>query len=127
MNQLLRIWDTTVGKKVVMALTGIVLVGFITGHMLGNLLLLSGPESINTYAQILHAEPALLWMVRIVMLVSFPAHIVAAVQLTAREGNARPVAYKQLKKQTSTIAAQTMRIGGPVLMVFVIFTWRTTP
>src|SRR6201987_6370818 len=87
-NRLALFWDSAIGKKVVMAVTGIVLVGFVIAHMLGNLKIFLGPEAIDAYAVFLRTmgEPMLpysllLWVVRIVMLASGAMRITAAVPL----------------------------------------------
>ena len=88
-HPILAIWHTMIGKKVVMAVTGIVLIGFVIGHVLGNLKIFAGPEQINAYSRFLRefgmpelGYGQLLWLVRIVLLVCVTLHITAAVQLT---------------------------------------------
>src|SRR3989440_9156602 len=99
-NPAVVLWGTMVGKKVVMAVTGIVLVGFVVAHMLGNLKIFLGAEAIDAYAVFLRTmgEPALpsgllLWGVRIVLLACVALHITAAVQLTRMNRAGRPQSY----------------------------------
>jgi succinate dehydrogenase / fumarate reductase cytochrome b subunit len=122
------LWRTTVGKKVVMALTGVVLVGFVVGHMIGNLKIFLGEKAINDYAAFLRevGEPllpyeALLWVARIVLLVSVALHIFAAIELTRQSWAARPVAYGEKQSIATSYAALTMRYGGVVIALFVVY------
>src|SRR6202166_255253 len=97
-NRLLALWSSVIGKKVVMAVTGAVLILFVIAHMVGNLKIFSGPEEINAYSRLLRevgwpelGSGQLLWIVRIVLLVCAFLHITAAVQLTRMNWQARPV------------------------------------
>jgi succinate dehydrogenase / fumarate reductase cytochrome b subunit len=121
MGALVRFWRSTVGKKVVMAVTGVLLVGFIIGHAMGNLIVFRGPEAFNAYAAFLKSNMNLLWTARAGLLVAVVLHIVAAVQLTRRQQLARPVGYERRDPQVSTFAARTIRWGGVVLLVFVVY------
>jgi succinate dehydrogenase / fumarate reductase cytochrome b subunit len=121
MGWLLQFWDSTIGKKVVMAVTGIGLVLFTLTHMLGNLQVFLGAQAFNDYAHKLQSLGPLLWVARIGLLVMAIAHIVSAVQLTARARAARPQGYAKRESQISTLASRTMRIGGIVLATFIIF------
>ncbi|MGD0646888.1 MAG: succinate dehydrogenase cytochrome b subunit [Acidobacteriaceae bacterium] len=127
-NQIAALWDSMIGKKVVMAITGAVLVLFVIMHMIGNLKILSGPDNINAYAVFLRevGRPELgygqlLWIVRIILLICVILHVTAVIQLTRMNQVARPVAYNVKKSLRTTIAAQTMRCGGVVLLAFIIF------
>ena len=122
MNRILAFWDSSVGKKAVMAVTGVVLVLYLITHVLANLLVFDGPDRINRYAAILHATGAALWGARVVLLVAVVLHIVAATQLTLRSRAARPDAYaKGRDPQVSTFAARTLRWGGVLILVFLIY------
>ena len=112
---------TTVALKLLMALTGIVLFGFVVAHMLGNLLLFSGKEALNGYAHTLHESARLLWTARIVLLLSFVAHIWAALKLTARNRAARPEGYAQRVWVRTKLSSRLMMVGGIVLLVYVVF------
>ena len=137
MNWFTEVSRSAVGKKAVMAATGIVLFGFVLGHMLGNLKLYLGPEAINSYSRFLRTvgEPAvpagvLLWAVRLVLIVCVLLHIWAAWRLTLVSRAARPVAYVAGTRIHTTYASRTMRWGGVIILLFVVyhllhFTWGT--
>jgi succinate dehydrogenase / fumarate reductase cytochrome b subunit len=116
-----RFYDSTIGKKAVMAVTGLILFGFVVGHMLGNLQVFLGMEVMNHYAETLHATPALLWGVRLLLLVSVLLHIWAAIQLTAIKNEARPVRYTKPGNVQATYAARTMTWSGPIIGAFVVY------
>ncbi len=119
---------TTVGKKLVMALSGLALFGFVVAHMAGNLKIFLGPDKFNDYAHFLrevgsHAfgESGLLWIARVGLLAALGAHVVSAVQVAAQSGRARPVAYKRGNDLSFSYASRTMRWGGVILLAFVIY------
>jgi succinate dehydrogenase / fumarate reductase cytochrome b subunit len=127
-NPAVVLWGTMVGKKVVMAVTGLVLVGFVIAHMLGNLKIFLGAEAIDAYAVFLRTmgEPLfpyslLLWTVRIVLLLCVALHITAAVQLTRMNWAARPQGYDTKQSIATTYAARTMRWSGVILVLFIIY------
>jgi succinate dehydrogenase cytochrome b subunit len=115
--------DATVGKKAVMAVTGLILFGFVVVHMIGNLQAYVGPEALNAYAvwlrELLHG--AGLWIARAVLLTAVAFHIWAAVALTAENRKARPVAYRQRRWEESTYASRTMVWSGPILALFIVY------
>lgn len=121
MAKAISLYDTTIGKKVVVALTGAVLYGFVVAHMLGNLQVFLGPEQLNGYAHKLHALGPLLWLARGVLLVCLFAHVAAVMQLAGRTAAARPVAYRMQKNAVTSHAALTMRYGGIAIFAFVVF------
>jgi succinate dehydrogenase / fumarate reductase cytochrome b subunit len=114
-------WRSTIGKKVVMAVTGIVLVGYILAHVTANLLIFTGATALDAYAAKLRTLPVLLWGVRILLLVSVVLHIVAATQLTVRTRAARPAPYYRFAPQSSDVASRTMRWGGVALLLFLVY------
>lgn len=114
-------WQSTNGKKIVMAVTGFILFLFVIGHLLGNLLVFSGPARYNSYAAILHFDDTLLWIARIILIGSVVLHIVATVQLALRNKAARPVGYARKKAINSSYASRTMYWSGPIILAFVIF------
>ena len=125
---LLGLWQTTIGKKVVMAVTGFILFGYVLLHMWGNLKIYYGQEAIDKYGVFLRAvgdplfaNEQLLWLVRVVLLVSVVLHIWAVVSLWQRDRAARPVGYRTRKDVQSNYAALTMRWGGIIILLFVIF------
>ena len=111
----------TIGKKAVMAVTGIILVGWIIGHVLGNALIFRGPEAVNQYAALLKSNMALLWALRVFMLVTVVLHVVAAIQLVNQQRASRPVGYVRQVPQQATIASRTIRWGGLVLALFLVY------
>lgn len=121
MQRVVTLYQSTIGKKVLMAVTGAVIFGYLVLHMFGNLQIFLGPGVINRYAALLHDTPALLWAVRIALLVAFPVHILMAVQLNRINSRARPVGYGNYKRHVSSYAARTMMFSGPVLLVFLLF------
>ena len=127
-HRLLAFWHTMIGKKVVMAVTGVPLIGFVIAHMLGNLKIFSGPDEINTYSRFLRevgspelAYGQLLWVVRGVLLICVALHITAAIQLIRMSLDARPVGYDAKRNIDTTFAARMMRWGGALLVAFIIF------
>ena len=113
----------TVGKKVVMAVTGIILFGYVFIHMVGNLQAYMGPEALNHYGAFLRAlvHGWALWAVRIVLLASVGLHIWAATALTLDNLKARGAGYRQRTWVDSTFASRTMVWSGPILALFVIY------
>jgi succinate dehydrogenase / fumarate reductase cytochrome b subunit len=127
-NPIVVLWGTMVGKKVVMAVTGVILVGFVIAHMAGNIKIFIGQEVFDQYAAFLRTfgEPllpysALLWMARVILLVSVVLHIVAAVELTLMNRSARLHGYETKKSAAATIASLSMRWSGVILAVFIIY------
>lgn len=121
MGFILSFWRSTIGKKVVMAVTGLILVGFVVGHMIGNLQMFQGAEKMNAYAHFLKSLGGLLWLVRLGLLVAVVLHIVAAFQLSRLRLAARPVGYRKgSQNQVSTLASRTIRWGGVFLLVFIV-------
>ncbi|MGB7188855.1 MAG: succinate dehydrogenase cytochrome b subunit [Acidobacteriaceae bacterium] len=114
-------WQSTNGKKIVMAVTGCILFLFLIGHLLGNLLVYSGPDRFNSYAEFLHFDGTLLWIVRSILIIAVVLHIVATVQLAVRNKKARPVGYSRKKAINSSYASRTMYWSGPIVLAFVIF------
>jgi succinate dehydrogenase / fumarate reductase cytochrome b subunit len=121
MRLLLQFWDSTIGKKWVMAVTGISLVLFTFAHMAGNLQVFLGADAFNDYAHKLQSLGPLLWVARAGLFAMAALHIVSAVQLTARARAARPADYAKRVPQVSTLASRLMRIGGVILAAFIIF------
>jgi succinate dehydrogenase / fumarate reductase cytochrome b subunit len=112
---------STIGRKVVMAVTGLLLVGFLVGHVVGNLLVFKGPEALNAWSAFLKSSALVLWSVRATLLLAGGLHIWAALSLTRLNRASRPVAYARREPQVSTVAARLMRWGGFLLLAFIIF------
>lgn len=113
--------DSSIGKKMVMAATGLVLFGFVVGHLSGNLLVYSGAEQMDAYAHFLREHPVALWGTRSLLLVCVIAHIMVAIALTADRMRARPVPYTVAANIQSSYAARTMIVSGPILALFVVY------
>jgi len=121
-------YRSAVGKKAVMAVTGVILFGWIFLHMVGNLKVYFGPEHYNEYARFLKTmfaplvpESGMLWLSRIILLVAVVLHIHAAYALTMMNLEARPLAYRDRAFVKGTYAARTMRWGGVIILLFVIY------
>ena len=112
-------WQSQIGKKVVMAVTGLIGVGFVLAHMLGNLQMFAGADRMNHYAAFLQGLGELLWVARAVLIAAVVLHVVAAYQLTRLKEAARPVAYVRRAPQVSTLASRTIRWGGVLLLAFI--------
>jgi succinate dehydrogenase / fumarate reductase cytochrome b subunit len=121
MGSLRGFYASMVGKKVVMGITGLIGIGFVVMHSLGNLLVFRGPAAINAYSHFLKSTGELLWGLRIVLIVAVILHVIAAVQLTTQSRAARPIAYAKQERQVATVASRTMRWGGALLLVFIVF------
>lgn len=122
------LWSTSIGKKAVMAVTGFILVGFVILHMVGNLKIYLGPQHFDAYAAFLRemGEPLLLreqalWMVRLILLAAVVLHAAAAVQLTQMSWKARPIPYSRRDAIAASYAARTMRWGGVILLLFIVY------
>ena len=115
--------DSSVGKKVVLAVTGAMLFGFVTVHMLGNLTSYMGAEAMNHYAEFLqgmvHGKG--IWVFRLVLLTAVLAHAWAALTLTLANHAARPVGYREKQSQAATFASRSMRYTGSILGLFIIY------
>ena len=120
MARLRGFYGSMVGKKVVMGVTGLIGIGFVILHSLGNLLVFRGPAAINSYSHFLKSTGELLWALRIVLVVAVILHVIAAVQLTLQSRAARPIAYTKQERQVATVASGTMRWGGTLLLVFIV-------
>ncbi len=123
--------QTSIGKKVLMALTGLFLAGFVAGHLLGNLTIFGSRTMINTYAYHLEELKPLLWVARISLLALIIIHIVSAICITIKNRTARPIGYAKKEHQTTSAGARTMAVTGTVILAFIIFhlmhfTWRIT-
>ena len=112
---------SNIGLKAVMAVSGLLMVGYLLTHVAANLLVFRGPTLINGYSAILHGQPAFLWSARVVLIAALVAHVWSAVVLTRREWAARPVAYGTRRPQVSTFAGRTIRWGGLVVLFFIVF------
>ncbi|HEY5611222.1 MAG TPA: succinate dehydrogenase cytochrome b subunit [Thermoanaerobaculia bacterium] len=128
MSWLVDFYRSAIGKKAVMAVTGIILFGFVLGHMLGNLKIYEGAEKLNKYGAWLRTfgTPALphegmLWAARIVLLLAVILHVDSATRLTLMNRAARPIDYKKKEDVAATYAARTMRWGGVIVLLFILY------
>lgn len=121
MNVVARLYQPSIGKKAVMAVTGVILFGFTLVHMIGNLQIYLGPEKLNAYGAFLKSSAAVLWGARIFLLACVLAHVGSAVLLTLQRRAARPTPYAKVTPQASTYASRTMMISGPILAAFIIY------
>src|SRR5580704_504291 len=107
-NPVRAFYQSSIGKKFTVAVTGVILILFVIGHLLGNLEIYLGQDHTNWYAEFLRSTGPLLWVVRVVLLVAVIAHIVATVQLTVENRRAKPKKYAKKVSQASTIGSRTM-------------------
>lgn len=128
MTAVMTVYRSSIGKKAVMAITGFILVGFVVVHMIGNLKVYTGAEHLNAYAGFLRevGDPlvpreALLWIARIVLLGSVGLHILMAYQLSRKNSDGRPIKYDQRRDIQATYASRTMRWGGVILLLFIVY------
>jgi succinate dehydrogenase / fumarate reductase cytochrome b subunit len=112
---------SSVGRKFLMAITGLLLAGFVVAHLLGNFTIFFGPDGINAYAVHLHSLGPLLWVFRIGLLVAFAVHVGFGIWLTLENRTARPVAYVQKKTLRATLAGETMIYSGLALAAFIAY------
>jgi succinate dehydrogenase / fumarate reductase cytochrome b subunit len=112
---------SSIGKKSVVAISGILLVLFVIGHLLGNLTFFIGPDAINLYAKKLHDLGPLLWVVRLGLLAVVGVHIFFTMLLWKENRTARPNKYEFKTHVQSTVFSRTMRLSGIVILAFVLF------
>ena len=122
--------SSSIGQKIIVAATGVMLMVFVVGHLLGNALIFKGPEAVNTYAQKLHDLGALLWVARIGLLAAVAVHILVTIRLTVRNRQARPARYEYDATLTASKSSRTMIWSGSTILAFIIyhlmhFTWGT--
>jgi succinate dehydrogenase / fumarate reductase cytochrome b subunit len=125
---LLGLWQTSVGKKAVMAVTGIILYGYVVLHMWGNWKIFLGADPLNEYAHWLRSfgsplfpHEGVLWIVRAILLASVTLHILAAYQVTRMDWAARPRGYKTYRTVQASYASLTMRWGGIIIALFIVY------
>jgi len=121
MTRLFTVLLTSLGSKVVVALTGLGLAGFVVFHMLGNLQVFEGSESLNTYAAFLRELPILLWSARIGLLLIAALHVGLTIRLAVHNRRARPVPYAVREYRKASMASRTMALTGGLLLLFIIF------
>jgi succinate dehydrogenase / fumarate reductase cytochrome b subunit len=115
------VYKTSIGKKIIMAISGIVFVGFISGHMLGNLQVFLGQDTLNTYAEALQGLGALLWFIRAFLLAFIAFHIIFGIKLYFENRSSRPVRYVRVQNVESNLASRTMIFTGLLILFFVAY------
>lgn len=128
MNLVSALFCSSIGRKILMAVSGLILVGFVIGHLVGNLQVFQEPDHINGYGQFLHSLGPLLWAARLVIVGSVVVHVWAATVLTLENARARGGAYGIKNTIQATLSSRTMRLTGYVVLAFLIyhlahFTW----
>ncbi len=121
LHKAVRLYQASIGKKAVMAVTAAVLFGYVVGHLAGNLQVYLGAEQMDRYAAFLHSMPVLLWGVRLLLLVCVVLHITASIQLTILKQQARPIGYVKKEAIGSNVASRSMIWSGAMIAAFVIY------
>lgn len=121
MSSKIQLAQTTVGQKLLLGSTGLILFLFVVGHLLGNLQIYRGAAALNAYAAFLHANPGPLWVVRLVLLGCVAVHIAYAARLAWRNWRSRPVPYARRRYREADAAARSMLLTGPVIAAFVVY------
>lgn len=121
MNLATALFSSSIGRKLLMAITGLVLIGFVTGHLIGNLHIFGPPDEINGYAHFLQGLGPVLWIFRITLLAMVVLHIWAAVVLTLENRKARPSKYDFKNTIRATLASRAMRVTGVVVFAFIVY------
>ena len=121
MNLVARVWNSSLGKKYIMAITGCALVLFVVAHLLGNLQIFLGRDVINRYGAFLQNNLELIWPARIGLLAMVVLHIISAARLTAENRAARPVKYQQCEIVAASYASRTMMMSGLIVAAFIVY------
>lgn len=116
-----RLFQSTIGKKIIMALTGVLLFGFVIVHMLGNWQVFSGAEALNDYAHLIQSKAIVLWGFRLALLGIVGLHLWAAITLTLANRAAAPEKYAESKALGTTWASRSMTLSGVIVLGFIIF------
>jgi succinate dehydrogenase / fumarate reductase cytochrome b subunit len=120
-NPLIAFYQSSIGKKYVVAVTALLLILYVLGHLVGNLQIYLGPDRINAYAKFLHDLGPILWVIRVILLAAFVIHIVATIQLAQENRLANPQKYAVAGYQRSTLASRTMIVSGLIVLCFIIY------
>jgi succinate dehydrogenase / fumarate reductase cytochrome b subunit len=121
MKVITNIFGSSLGKKYIMAVTGLLMFLFVVGHLIGNLQVFFGPESINRYGHFLQNLGEGLWVVRLGLLAVIVLHIWSAIKLSAENKAARPIAYAEYKPVGSSYASRTMLMSGLIIFAFIVY------
>jgi succinate dehydrogenase / fumarate reductase, cytochrome b subunit len=130
-NSIAAFYHSSIGKKMIVAITGIILILFVIGHLLGNLQIFIGPDWINGYSQHLHDLGPLLWLIRIFLICTVIIHIYVTIKLAIENRRARPERYIDKDYVKATFASRHMVMSGLIVFVFIVyhlahFTFRKT-
>ena len=121
MNLVRAFLGSSIGKKWVVALSAIVLLGYVIGHLVGNLQIFAGPDKINAYAAFLHSMPGILWVVRVFLIVALVLHVVMTLKLAAENRSARGAGYERRNSVQIRFATRTMALSGLIVLAFVLY------
>ena len=121
MSWLSRFYRSSIGSKVVMAVTGLLLLLFVIGHLAGNLLVYAGRDALNDYAEFLKGNPLILWSARVGLLVVFLLHVITSVRLSALNRRARPERYAYMDTVQASAASRYMLLSGAVVFFYVVY------
>lgn len=121
MAWLVRFLNSSIGLKILMAISGLMLVGFLIGHLSGNLLVYAGPDAINNYARTLREYMPILWVLRVGTLFAFLIHVYTGIKLTRMNRAASSRAYQVNNPQKASLGSRTMALSGLVVLSFVLF------
>jgi len=119
--QLMQLFRSSVGRKLFMACSGLMLGGFVIAHLLGNTTLFAGAAAINAYAEQLHKLGPLLWVFRLGLLGAFAVHVGFGIWLTLQNRAAKPMGYAKKSVQRTSLAAETMIYSGLALLAFIVY------
>jgi len=121
MNVVAHLFNSSLGRKYVMALSGAALFFFVIGHLLGNLQIFLGPEPLNAYGHFLQSTPEILWPARVGLLAMVVLHIWSALKLSAENKAARPIPYANWHPTSASYASRTMLMSGLIIAAFVVY------
>jgi len=117
----MQLLQSAVGRKLLMAITGFMMIAFLISHLIGNSTVWGGPDWLNSYAEHLHSVPPLVWILSIILLVIFIFHIFLGITLTLENWKARPVNNSQTRYLRSSISSRTMIYTGILILAFVAY------
>src|SRR6267142_539002 len=121
MNLITNIFQSSLGKKFIMAASGFALLLFVIGHLAGNLQIFLGREAINRYGHFLQSNPELIWPARVFLLAMVSFHVWAAIKLSSENKKARPVPYANYNPTVASYASRTMLMSGLIVFVFILY------
>jgi succinate dehydrogenase / fumarate reductase cytochrome b subunit len=131
MNWLTRTLSSSLGRKYIVAVTGLAMIGFLLAHLSGNLLVFAGPEAMNAYAKGLHTFPAALWTLRLGLIGAAVFHIYFALALNLENYRARPISYAMKRYERASWCSRNMVLTGLLILAYIFyhlahFTFRLT-